>query len=378
MLGIFLTLCVLHGVFGVERVTVKEGDSITLPTNVQIIQKDRLKWFFQDTRIAQVIGNISSCTDVQCKDGDERFRDRLKLDHQTGSLTIRNARTTDSGVYELQITSSISNTDSLKSFNVTIRGAAGVFVSVIEGDSVTLHTDVQTNQRDRIRWYFNDTQIAQINEDQSKICTDVQCNDGTDGFRGRLKLDHQTGSLTITNITNTDAGVYHLQINSRNIEKIFNLAVHGSSAAERNEVKTVKEGESVTLDPDVIKNTNDLITWHFNDILITEFTGDQRKICEDVQCGERFRDRLKLDHQTLTVTNTRTTDSGRYTLRIIISSSSFSIRRIRRFSVTVTGSGRNPAARAGILGLVVAVAAVAAMIYIASVKQKYTVSIKYS
>ncbi|KAK7136709.1 hypothetical protein R3I93_016914 [Phoxinus phoxinus] len=375
MLGIFLTLCVLHGVFGVEtdRVTGKEGGSITLPTNVQIIQKDRIKWFFQDTRIAQVIGNISSCTDVQCKDGDERFRDRLKLDPQTGSLTISDIQHADSGLYELQITSSISNTDSLKSFNVTIRGAAGVFVSVMEGDSVTLNTGVQTNQRDRIRWYFNDTQIAQINGDLSKICTDVQCNEGTERFRDRLKLDLQTGSLNITNITNTHSGVYHLQINSRNSEKTFNLAVHGVPAGERDEVKTVKEEESVTLDPDVIKNTNDLITWHFNDILIAEFSGDQRKICEDVQCKERFRDRLKLDHQTLTVTNTRTTDSGRYTLRIIISSSSsFSIRRIRSLSVTVTGSGRNPAARAGILGLVVAAAAaaVAAMIYIARVKQQ--------
>ncbi len=30
--------------------------------------------------------------------------------------------------------------------------------------------------------------------------------------------------------------------------------------------KSVKEGESVTLDPGVIKNPNDLMAWHFNDI----------------------------------------------------------------------------------------------------------------
>ncbi|XDV23536.1 hypothetical protein PO909_028079, partial [Leuciscus waleckii] len=227
MLGIFITLCVffLHGVSGLHRVTVKEGDSVTLHTNVKINQKDRIKWFFQNTRIAQIIGNISICTDVQCKDGDERFRDRLKLDHQTGSLTISNIQHTDSGLYDLQITSSISNTDSLKIFNVTVSGAE-VFVFVKEGDSVTLNTGVKTNQQDRIRWYFNDTQIAQITRDLSKTCTDVQCNEGNERFRDRLKLDHQTGSLTITNITNTDSGVYHLQINSRNIEKIFNLAVH--------------------------------------------------------------------------------------------------------------------------------------------------------
>ncbi|XDV23553.1 hypothetical protein PO909_028086 [Leuciscus waleckii] len=369
MLGIFITLCVflLHGVSGVETdiVSVKEGNSVTLHTNVKINQKDRIKWFFQNTRIAQIIGNISICTDVQCNEDTERFIDRLKLDHQTGSLTISNIQQADSGLYELQITSSISNTDSLKIFNVTVSGAE-VFVFVKEGDSVTLHTGVQTNQQDRIRWYFNDTQIAQINGDLSKTCTDVQCNEGTERFRDRLELDHRTGSLTITNTRNTDSGVYHLQIISRNSEKIFNLAVHGVPAAELNEVKTVKEEEPVTLDPGVIKNTNDLITWFFNDILIAEISGDQSKTCTDVQCKERFRNRLKLDPQTgyLTITNTRNTDSGDYTLEITIISNSFSFRRIRSFSVTVTG--RNSAAHAGIVVplVVVVVAAVAtAMIY---------------
>ncbi|CAM4660322.1 unnamed protein product [Leuciscus chuanchicus] len=97
----------------------------------------------------------------------------------------------------------------------------------MEGDSVTLNTGVQTNQQDRIRWYYNGTRIAQINRDQSKICTDVQCNEGNERFRHRLKLDHQTGSLTIMNITNTDSGEYKLKIisGSSDSEKIFNVSV---------------------------------------------------------------------------------------------------------------------------------------------------------
>ncbi|XDV23654.1 hypothetical protein PO909_028140, partial [Leuciscus waleckii] len=152
--------------------------------------------------------------------------------------------------------------------------------------------------------------------------------DSVERFRDRLKLDHQTGSLTITNITNTHSGLYILEIiNTGNTrENIFNISVRGVSAAERDEVKSAKEGESVTLDPGITENPNALMMWYFNDTLIAEISGDQSKICTDVQCKERFRDRLKLDHQTgsLTITNTRNTDSGLYKLQI--NSSRISIR----------------------------------------------------
>ncbi|XP_048054313.1 uncharacterized protein LOC125273087 [Megalobrama amblycephala] len=259
-----------------------------------------------------------------------------------------------------------------------VLGASGVGsdkVSVNEGDSVTLNTGVKTNQEEEIKWYFSDIRIAQISGDLSYNCTDVQCNNGTERFRHRLKLDHQTGSLTITNITNTDSGDYKLKIifSSSDSENIFSVTVSAVSAAERDEVKrkSVKEGESVTLDPGVTKDLNDLKTWYFNEILIAEITGDQSKICTDDRCKERFRDRLKLDHQTgsLTITNIRNTDSGEYTLKIIIINSSFSITTVKRFNVTVTavpGSGLSSGAAAGIVVavlLVFAAAAAVAVVY---------------
>ncbi|XP_016119315.1 junctional adhesion molecule A-like, partial [Sinocyclocheilus grahami] len=238
-----------------------------------------------------------------------------------------------------------------------VSGVEADEVSVMEGDSVTLHTNVTTAQEEEIMWYFNKTQIAEITGDQSKICTDEQCKER---FRDRLKVDHQTGSLTITNITITDSGEYDLQIRSSDNEKTFNVTVDGVSAAERDKMnKKMKEGESVTLHPGKRKNPNDLMRWYFNDTLIAEITGDQSKICTDDQCRERFRDRLKLDHQTgdLTITNTRTTDSGEYELQN--SNSRFSI--IRTFSVAVIDSGLSSAAVAGIVVVVVLlVAAVAA------------------
>ncbi len=111
------------------------------------------------------------------------------------------------------------------------------------------------------------------------------------------------------------------------------VCVSDVPAAERYEIK---EGESVTLDSGEIKLPNYVMAWYFNE---TEITGDQSEICTDDQCKERFRDRLKLDHQTgsLNITNIRTTDSGVYKLQIIIGDSSFSITRVKRFSVSVTG-----------------------------------------
>uniref|UniRef100_A0A8C2DDP1 Ig-like domain-containing protein n=1 Tax=Cyprinus carpio TaxID=7962 RepID=A0A8C2DDP1_CYPCA len=218
----------------------------------------------------------------------------------------------------------------------------------MERDSVTLHTGVKTNQQEEVAWYFNDTRIARITGDQSKICTDDECKER---FRNRLKLDHKTGSLTIRDIRTTDSGKYRLVIISSGSEKIFRVAVNDVPAARRDEkTKSVVEGQSVTLDPGVTKNPNDVMTWHFNETLIAEITGDQSKICSDVQSKERFRDRLKLDHQTgsLTIMNTRTTDSGLYKLQISSSSSVVVVTSLKSFSISITASGLSAGEIAGI------------------------------
>ncbi len=102
----------------------------------------------------------------------------------------------------------------------------------MEGDSVTLHTDVTTNQHEKIKWYSSDTRIAEISVDMR--CTDVQCNKGTERFRDRLKLDNQTGSLTIMNIRTTDSGLYQLEVISSGSysEKTFSVTVHSESFNE--------------------------------------------------------------------------------------------------------------------------------------------------
>ncbi|XP_058615510.1 uncharacterized protein LOC131529699 isoform X2 [Onychostoma macrolepis] len=264
------------------------------------------------------------------------------------------------------------------SYSVYSVGTDGLSAFVMDGDSVALHTDVETKQQEDIKWYFNDNRIAQITGDLSYICTDVQCNGGNESFEDRLELDSKTGTLTITDIRTTDAGLYELKIISirYSSENTFIVTVHGVPAAERDEMKrkSVNEGESVTLDPGVIKNPNDLMTWHFNDICIAELSEEPRMNCTDVQCingTERFRNRLKLDHQTgsLTITNITITDSGLYKLQI--SSSRFSI--TRSFSVTVTVSGLSSGKIPGICTAAAAAAAVGVLLFMAaSVKRKDT------
>ncbi len=99
---------------------------------------------------------------------------------------------------------------------------------MMEGDSVTLHTVVnETQQADDILWTFGTekSQIAKIKKQQQIFST----FNGTDGrFRDRLKLDNQTGSLTITNTTTQHAGLYKVEISGVKLSsKTFNLSVYG-------------------------------------------------------------------------------------------------------------------------------------------------------
>ncbi|XP_051550719.1 uncharacterized protein LOC127438849 isoform X2 [Myxocyprinus asiaticus] len=95
-------LMFVKDVFGSEVKTVTEGHSFTLDTDVTEIQgKDRIVWTFKFGNCSAIVSSQSK--DIYDSNCDETYRDRLQLDSRTGSLTIRNASTTDSGLYELQI-----------------------------------------------------------------------------------------------------------------------------------------------------------------------------------------------------------------------------------------------------------------------------------
>ncbi|XP_026110381.1 SLAM family member 5-like [Carassius auratus] len=96
------TDCVFADLDAAESVT--EGDSVTLDSGLtEIMDDDLILWRYgaENTLIAQI--NVMAGS-VTIYDGalEERFRDRLKLDHQTGSLIITNTRTEHTGLYQLQ------------------------------------------------------------------------------------------------------------------------------------------------------------------------------------------------------------------------------------------------------------------------------------
>ncbi|XP_067272585.1 SLAM family member 5-like [Pseudorasbora parva] len=101
-------------------------------------------------------------------------------------------------------------------------------VSVMEGDSVTLNSDLtKIHEDDDILWKFGAEKslIAKISKEKKISSTYDDVPDGR--FRDRLKLDHQTGSLTITDISNEHAGLYKLEINGAKLTiKTFSVSVY--------------------------------------------------------------------------------------------------------------------------------------------------------
>ncbi|XDV23998.1 hypothetical protein PO909_028315 [Leuciscus waleckii] len=98
----------------------------------------------------------------------------------------------------------------------------------MEGDSVTLNSDLtKIHEDDDILWKFGAKKslIAKISLGKKIFST---FNDVPDGrFRDRLKLDHESGSLIITNTTTEHAGDYKLEINGAKLtSKTFSVSVY--------------------------------------------------------------------------------------------------------------------------------------------------------
>ncbi|XP_058617997.1 SLAM family member 9-like isoform X2 [Onychostoma macrolepis] len=109
----------------------------------------------------------------------------------------------------------------------SLTGVFGESVSVMEGDSVTLYIDdTEIHEDDYILCKYG-AKKSQVGKFKKKNQIFITYNSTDERFRDRLKLDNQTRSLTITNITTQHTGVYELEISGRNHRiKTFSVSVY--------------------------------------------------------------------------------------------------------------------------------------------------------
>uniref|UniRef100_A0A8C1H8W8 Immunoglobulin domain-containing protein n=1 Tax=Cyprinus carpio carpio TaxID=630221 RepID=A0A8C1H8W8_CYPCA len=87
-----------------SEISVMEGESVSINSGLtEMMDDDVILWRFwiEETLIAEINKEVDSFTVYDVLDG--RFRDRLKLNKQTGYLIITNTTTEHTGTYELQI-----------------------------------------------------------------------------------------------------------------------------------------------------------------------------------------------------------------------------------------------------------------------------------
>ncbi|XP_073793336.1 uncharacterized protein [Danio rerio] len=164
---IFLCLCSwsLAGVCGVEvkSVFITEGDSVTLESALAEIQSgDLIMWRFgakKEILLATYSRKDNKAETVYGSDG--RFRDRLQLDSQTGSLTITNSRISDSGLYTV---TSINSDIPLNTFNITVY--ARLPVPVISNSSSVQYCSVVCSVVNvstvSLSWYKGNSVLSSI------------------------------------------------------------------------------------------------------------------------------------------------------------------------------------------------------------------------
>lgn len=85
-----------------KKITVLAGDLVTLLTDVpEMKEYKEIQWRFG--HMNSPIAEIKARNLPKYDETDKRFKEKLQLDPQTGSLTIKNIITEQSGVYEANI-----------------------------------------------------------------------------------------------------------------------------------------------------------------------------------------------------------------------------------------------------------------------------------
>ncbi|XP_065100514.1 uncharacterized protein [Paramisgurnus dabryanus] len=188
------------------NISLMERENVNLHTDVAELQEgDLIKWWTKSQEIAEV-------TKQSVTIHDNKIKDRIELDNQTGSLTIKNIRTTDSGDYECFIKK--GNTGLYKCFTVTVYGDLPIpdirRVSSASSSERSLSSKCVLlcsvlNVRDvSLSWYKGNSLLSSINESdliRLSLPLEVEYQD-TNTYRCVVNnpITNQTQHLNITHL----------------------------------------------------------------------------------------------------------------------------------------------------------------------------------
>uniref|UniRef100_A0A9J8CBQ0 Ig-like domain-containing protein n=1 Tax=Cyprinus carpio carpio TaxID=630221 RepID=A0A9J8CBQ0_CYPCA len=196
-----------------------EGDSVSLQTNTELQTDDQITWAFGPSAV--FLAQLQKETRIVIThDPDGRFRNRLKVNNQTGSLTITNTRTTHSGLYQI-ITSSSRSRNTTYKFNVTVfaRLPVPVFSRIFSSSSssssshqnCSLVCSVVNVSDVTLSWYKGNSLLSSISVSDLSISLslplEVEYQDkNTYSCVLNNPISNQTQHLDITQLCHTCAG----------------------------------------------------------------------------------------------------------------------------------------------------------------------------
>ncbi|XP_057182196.1 natural killer cell receptor 2B4-like [Triplophysa rosa] len=103
---VLLCSCLWHltDVFGdeVKSVSVMEGENVTLYTDTQVQSQDDIEWMFGVQSPDEIIAEINREVNITSFI-NERLKNHVEIDAQTGSLIITNITTQHTGLYTAEI-----------------------------------------------------------------------------------------------------------------------------------------------------------------------------------------------------------------------------------------------------------------------------------
>uniref|UniRef100_A0A667XBZ2 Immunoglobulin domain-containing protein n=1 Tax=Myripristis murdjan TaxID=586833 RepID=A0A667XBZ2_9TELE len=205
-----------------EVIQRRVGQNVTLQTGVTGLQAD-------DDITCSVLSDDSN---KKLKlDYIDRFKGRLHLQEDSGSLTITNLNMNDTAFYQVQI---INGKSSTHTFSLIVKWPFGYFIMcvlylmhltqtlfcVFAVTAVLAHGEAEVIRRRVGQSVTLQTGVTGLQADDDITCSIL--SDDSD----KLRLHQDSGSLTIMNLNMNDTAVYQIQIiNGNSSTHTFNITV---------------------------------------------------------------------------------------------------------------------------------------------------------